>query len=203
MNSEEFTSAIPCDSLPSSSAGKRIVVLGASGSGKTTFARQLANQLSYPHIELDAIHWLPGWQEAPWEEIRTRVKLLSMQECWVCDGNYSQLRDILWQQADTIVWLNYPFRTVFWRLLKRTLRRSFCKVELWNGNRENLRTSFFSRDSILLWLIQSYPRYLREYPQLFAQPQYAHLRVLMFQRPIEAQTWLTEAGSKPPRSPHP
>ncbi len=45
--------------------GARIVVIGASGSGKTTFSNQLAGKLAYNHIELDAIHWLPDWQEMP------------------------------------------------------------------------------------------------------------------------------------------
>lgn len=179
--------------MPSSTLTKtcqRIVVIGASGSGKTTFAAQIACQLGYPHIELDAIHWLPGWQEAPWDEIRTQVEQLTDNETWVCDGNYSRLRDILWTRADTIVWLNFPFLFVFWRLLKRTLRRSFGNVELWNGNRETVRISFFSRDSILLWLLQSFPQHMREYPQLLAQPEHAHLKVLRFHRSREAQAWL-------------
>ena len=174
--------------------GARIVVIGASGSGKTTFASQVAGKLAYNHIELDAIHWLPDWQELPWDEMLTQVQQMTDQEQWVCDGNYSQLRNMLWQRADTIIWLNYPFPTVFWRLLRRTLQRSFGKVELWNGNRESWRMSFLSRDSILLWLLQSYPRHLREIPQLLAQPQHAHLKVLRFQRPVQAEHWLQSLG---------
>ena len=41
----------------------RTVVVGTSCSGKTTFARQLAARLGAPHIELDAFHWLPHWQQ--------------------------------------------------------------------------------------------------------------------------------------------
>ncbi len=190
MEHEEPAQANYPETMHASSTGNRFVIIGASGSGKTTFAQQLANQLSCPHIELDSLHWLPDWKEAPWDEIRPRVKKLLAQESWVCDGNYSHLRDIVWQRADTIIWLNFPFPFVFFRLLRRTFIRAFGKVELWNGNRENLRTSFFSSDSILLWLIKSYPRHLREYPQLFAMPEYAHLHVLRFQHPSAADAWL-------------
>ena len=41
----------------------RIVVIGASGAGKTTLARWIAGQLGLPHIELDAINWQPGWRD--------------------------------------------------------------------------------------------------------------------------------------------
>ena len=41
----------------------RVVVVGTSGSGKTTLASRLAEILSVPHIELDALHWEAHWQE--------------------------------------------------------------------------------------------------------------------------------------------
>jgi adenylate kinase family enzyme len=35
----------------------RVVVIGTSCVGKTTFARSLARVLSFPHVELDALYW--------------------------------------------------------------------------------------------------------------------------------------------------
>ncbi|MCH2504289.1 MAG: AAA family ATPase [Dehalococcoidia bacterium] len=52
---------------------ERIVIIGSSCSGKTTMAKQVAAALEVPHIELDALHWLPDWQERPDSEFRELV----------------------------------------------------------------------------------------------------------------------------------
>jgi adenylate kinase family enzyme len=109
---------------------------------------------------------------------------------WVVDGNYSAVRDIVWARADTVVFLDYPFRLVLRRLLKRTLRRSLYQEELWNGNRETFRQSFFSRDSILVWLLRTYSQKRKKYPILFQRPEYAHLAIVQLRSPKAAEQWL-------------
>jgi len=133
------------DSNAFQNPGQKIVVIGATGSGKTTFAQNLGKVLGYRVIELDAIHWLPDWQEAEWDDIRSQVDEMTNQPGWVCDGNYHQVRNVLWPKADTLIWLNYPFLVVLARLFKRSLVRVFGRVELWNGNRESFGSLFFQR----------------------------------------------------------
>ncbi|MBI5648927.1 MAG: AAA family ATPase [Chloroflexi bacterium] len=169
---------------------KRVSVIGTTGSGKTTFARELARRMNARHIELDALHWEPNWIEAPREIFRARVELATRGAAWTVDGNYSQARDIVWARADTIVWLDYPFPVVLWRLSTRTFKRVFTREELWNHNRENFATQFFTRDSLFLWLIQTYWRRRREYPELFARPENQHLAIVQLNSPRRAQTWL-------------
>ena len=103
--------------------GRRIVVYGAACSGKTTVAGSIAEKINVPHIEIDAIYWLPGWEEKPLEEFRADLSdaLSQNPDGWVCDGNYSRVRDLTLPFADTVVWLRPPFRVAFWRLLKRTV----------------------------------------------------------------------------------
>jgi adenylate kinase family enzyme len=43
---------------------KRVNVKGSSGSGKSTFARELAAKLDLPYVELDALHHGPNWERA-------------------------------------------------------------------------------------------------------------------------------------------
>ena len=51
---------------------RRIVVVGSTGSGKTTVAKRLAGILGAPYVELDALNWEPNWTEAPPNVFRER-----------------------------------------------------------------------------------------------------------------------------------
>lgn len=170
--------------------GKRIAVVGVTGSGKTTMAGNLARALDISHIELDALHWGAGWTEVPWDVFRNELVKALKSPGWVTDGNYSQVRDIIWKEADTIVWLDYSFFTCLWRLTRRTVRRVASKEELWNSNRESFRIQFLSKDSLFLWQINTYPRRRREYSLLLAQPEFSHLKLIRLRTPRQADAWL-------------
>ncbi|MCP2013362.1 adenylate kinase family enzyme [Deinococcus sp. HSC-46F16] len=181
---------------------QRVIVIGTTGSGKTTLARALAARLGVPHGEQDAWNHLPGWQEAPREGFRAQVAAFTAGDTWVMDGNYSKARDLGWVRADTLVWLDYPGPVVFWRLLTRTVRRIARRQELWNGNREHLRNAL-KADSPLPWFFKTHWRRRRETPALLAD--YPHLRVVRLRTPGEAARWLAalspEAVSGPPPRP--
>ena len=145
--------------------GRRIAIVGASGNGKTTLARALAQRLSLPHVELDALHHGPNWTEASPEELRARVLERMSPDGWVIDGNYaSKIGDLVTSQADTVVWLDQPLRVILWRLWRRTLRRIRRHEELWSGNRESWRSAFVGRESLFAWTIRSHRRFRRELP---------------------------------------
>ena len=170
--------------------GPRIAVVGVSGSGKTTTAAHLARILEKPHVELDALHWQPNWVMTERETFRRLVAQALSGPDWVTDGNYSKARDLIWGRATTVVWLDYPLLVTLWQLTWRTLKRILSQEELWNGNRETLRGAFFSKDSLFLWALNSYPRHHRTYPQLFASPEYAHLQVIRLRSRRATAAWL-------------
>jgi len=170
--------------------GERINVIGTTGSGKTTIAKALAETLGVPHIELDALFWKPAWGETPDEEFLPKVDAATRAERWVLDGNYSRTRPIVWPRADTIVWLDYAFPRVFFQLLRRTIRRTLTREELWSGCTERFAVSFFSRKSILAWCLKTYWRRRRNTPRLLALPEHNHLRPIRLRSPRATQRWL-------------
>jgi adenylate kinase family enzyme len=195
VSSTQTSTAVPTSALA------RIVIIGNSSAGKSTLARALAGRLACPHIELDALHWQKNWVARELPDFRARVGEAIAAPSWVVDGNYSQVRDLVWARATAIIWLNYRFRIIFWRAVTRTIRRIARREILFGDNRETIRKSFFSRDSILWWVIRTYRKRRRQFPLLLAEPAYAELRIFIFEHPRDAQRFLDELpASGSPRS---
>lgn len=148
---------------------RRIVVLGASGAGKTTLARELARVVGAVHVELDGIQHGPDWTTPPAEEFRARLATATEGPAWVVDGNLASLTaDVLWHRADLIVWLDLPLWVVVPRLVRRTTSRVVRRTVLWNGNRERL-DFLLGRDSVVAWAVKARRRHLAQYPDLLAR----------------------------------
>jgi adenylate kinase family enzyme len=140
---------------------RRFVVYGPPGAGKSTLAERMSRVTGLSHIELDAIFWKPNWTESPIEEFRANVSA-ALEKCpdgWICDGNYSKVRDIILTSADAIVWICPPFPVAFWHMLNRTIARAWDRKMLWGTNRESWRQSFLSRNSIILFQMTNWRQY--------------------------------------------
>ena len=177
-------------SPPAKGELRRVVVVGSSCSGKTTLAVHLAQVLVAPHIELDAIYWLPNWVERPADDFRELTRVAVDPNCWVVDGNYNQVRDIVWSRATCVIWLNYSFRLVFWRALWRTIGRSISRRTLYSGNKESLRKAFLSRDSILWWVITTFRSRRRRYRVVFDNPEFPCLVMIEFRKQQDTDEFL-------------
>ena len=169
---------------------RRVAVIGASCTGKTTLSRELGLLLGVPHVELDALHHDPGWQEAPADVLQARVDaaLAAAPDGWVTDGSYhAKLGTSVVARADTVVFLDLPHRVALRRVLWRTLSRAIKREELWNGNRETFRNAF-SRDSIVWWVIRQHGSYRTKWePRLEPLTQ---VDVVRLRSPREVRAWL-------------
>ncbi|MDR0242160.1 MAG: toxin [Burkholderia sp.] len=154
----------------------RVIVVGTSGAGKSTFSSALAAAAGCPYIELDRLYWGPEWTAVPPEQFEQAVLAATTGDRWVADGNYSAVRDVLWSRATHVVWLNFGRWTVFSRVLWRTISRGLMRTELSHGNRESLRMAFCSRDSVLLWSYTTFDRNRVKFAKLREDPKYAHLQ---------------------------
>jgi adenylate kinase family enzyme len=156
---------------------QRVSVVGSSGSGKSTVGARLAAAIGVPFVELDAIVHQPDWVQLEREEFRRQVGSIVQQPGWVIDGNYSAVRDLVWEAADTVVWIDLPRSTVMRQLVWRTLRRGVRREELWNGNRESL-SNLMSLDAdrnVVLWSWRHHAQLAERYAQAMADPSWAHL----------------------------
>jgi len=166
-------------------------MVGISGSGKTTLGRRLAESLGVPFIELDALFHLPEWQELPRDEFRSQVAALIAADGWVVDGNYSAVRDLVWERADTVVWINLPRSVVMRRVVGRTLRRAFTREELWNGNREPL-SNFYKWDpmeNIIRYAWDHYGVSVERYRAAMEDPRYAGLRFVRLRSAADVEAF--------------
>jgi GTPase SAR1 family protein len=170
----------------------KIVVVGTSGSGKTTVARELAHRHGVPHVELDALFHGPNWAETPAEEFRRRVAAATDGDGWVVDGNYeSKLGDLVLGRADTVVWLDLPLRVALARVTRRTVGRIRTGEELWSGNRESWRGGFFGWESMFVWTIRSHLRNRRVRPGRFER--HPNLRIVRLRSAREVESYLSDA----------
>jgi adenylate kinase family enzyme len=172
----------------------RIAIVGNSGSGKTTLAGQVAARLDLERVELDALFHQPGWSPLDEQDFREQVAARLAGPRWVVDGNYSAVRDLVWGEADTLVWLDLPRCVVMPAITRRTLARIVFRKTLWNGNRESWRNIVDRRpeQNILLWA-WTRDRPLRE--QLTAavdSPAWQHLQLVRLRSRREVRQWLSD-----------
>src|SRR5215510_4354000 len=156
---------------------RRINVVGASGSGKSTFAREVAEVLNLPCYEMDQLFWKSGWQESSDDELFQKVFEVTSRSRWVLDGNYTRTIPVKWKKVQAVIWLDPSLLRTVLQVIKRTIHRSLTQEEIWRGtgNRESLKKTFLSKDSIILWAITSHRNSRKNYGSTIASPSYSHI----------------------------
>jgi adenylate kinase family enzyme len=185
---------------------RRILVAGTSGAGKTTLARRVAALLDLPHIEIDALFHGPRW--TPRDTFQSEVHRFSAGSCWVTEWQYSQVRAILAQRADLLVWLDLPRALVMRQVIRRTVRRRLNRQVLWNGNCEPpLWTLLTDREHIIRWAWATHHKtaarvaaLLEDHPDLVVvmpdQPQRCRALACWPSSPLRAQASVSNSASR-------
>jgi len=130
-------------------AAVKIAILGYSGSGKSTLAKKLSELYRAPVLYLDTVQFLPGWELRDREEARSLVRdFLQSNASWVIDGNYGGfLQPERLEQADVILYLNFPRLVCLYRAFKRYLQNK-------NATRESMADGCAEKiDAEFIWWI--------------------------------------------------
>lgn len=170
-----------------SATHRRILVAGVTGAGKSTLARAIAERLDLPYTEIDSLYHGPNW--TPRGTFVEEVDALSSGPAWVTEWQYRAVRPMLAARAEVLVWLDYPFRVSFGRVIRRTWRRARTREELWNGNTEpGMLHAITNRDGIIRWGFRTRDKLRKSMPAAIeANP---HLRVVRLRSQRETDAWL-------------
>jgi len=175
-------------------AFKRINVIGTSGCGKSTFSKKLAQALNVPYLEIDKIFWGPDWtflsDELLFEKLTTELSAPG----WVLDGNYSRTTPVKWKNVQLVIWLDFSFTRVMFRIIKRTLSRAVTQTELWEGtnNRESIK-NIFTGKSMITWSAQTFNDNRTKYNATMRDKEYQHIKFVRLTNPNEAKIFLKSA----------
>jgi adenylate kinase family enzyme len=179
---------------------QRVVVVGSSGSGKTTFARGLAARLGVPYLEMDAVFHRDGLAHVAHEEFLPILDEFTDSEAWVVDGNYTShgTRDVVWPKADTIIWLDPPRRTAMSRVVRRTLRRLLTREEIWPGVKEPLSNLYRlnPNENIIVWTWTRHAHVRERYQEAMADGIWDHATVHRLRSRREADAFLDSSVTK-------
>jgi hypothetical protein len=176
----------------------RLLVLGRTGSGKTTLARELAAALDLPHVELDALYFGPGLTTVALPVLRERTAAAVAGERWVTDGNKRAVRDLVWPRADTVIWLDYPLVVSLWRLARRAWwRASAIRHEASGvGGSRPVAAQLWSAATGVTTALRSHRGQRRRYPDLLSDPANRHLAVVRLRSPRATRRWLARVTSR-------
>ncbi|GAA5213332.1 adenylate kinase [Corallincola platygyrae] len=129
---------------------KKIAVFGKPANGKSTLSKKLAAATGIKLYALDSILYQPNGEEverAQYEE--THQRILSSEE-WIIEG-FAPLTALgtfyrRLEEADTLIYIDLPYRVTYWLVVKRFLKGLFVKPEGWpegssifQGTRESFK----------------------------------------------------------------
>ncbi len=162
--------------------GKKIVIVGVSASGKSTFARQLAEHTGLSLTHMDTVWWKRGWVEVSDEDATKQLDGITQNPEWIIEGYIPHgARDFVFERATSILYLDYSGRVAAWRYVRRWLKhRKKARPEL-EGSPDTFKWYFMKR----VWTKREAVSLDKDLTQVKDQS-----KIIRFKTPREAKTYI-------------
>lgn len=111
---------------------RKIAVFGKPGGGKSTLSRMLASEMGIPFCPLDLIEYKKNGERVPAQEYAKKHAEWIRADNWIIDGLGTL--ETLWLRidaADTLIYVDLPYRVHYWWVTKRLIKSFFAKPEGW------------------------------------------------------------------------
>ncbi len=165
---------------------KKAIIIGCPGSGKSTFAKELAKKTDLPLIHLDKIRHLDNWQAISDNEFDEKLKTVLESEQWIIDGNYNRTIKMRLEYCDTVFYLNFSTLLCLWSVIKRTIQ-NYGKVRDDVGG--NCVEKFDKQKVEFYWLILNFNRkHRKKYLQMLENTE--NVNVVIFKSRREVNKYL-------------
>jgi len=160
----------------------KIMVFGLPGSGKSTFAIQLAQYLDLPIYHLDKHFYIENWVERDYQEFLDIQQSFVNQSKWVIDGNAMKSLEMRFQKADVAVYFHYSVFLCLWRILKRVFHKNWHISDLAEGCTKSVRFR------LIKYMFRFHRRYSSKIKELC--DKYPHVDFYVFTSDVEATRFL-------------
>lgn len=100
---------------------RKVLVIGSSGAGKSTFSRRLGEITGLKVIHLDKLFWNANWVETPKDDWREHVADVLEGDSWIIDGNFGGTMEMRLGACDTVIFLDLPRLVCTWSVIKRVV----------------------------------------------------------------------------------
>ena len=158
--------------------GKKVIVIGSPGGGKSTFSRKLSQISGLPLVHLDQLFWNSDRTTVSKEEFRRRLSEKIQDSQWLIDGNYQSTMEWRLQQCETVFFLDFPVDVCL-----EGVRARFGKP------RPDIPWIEMEEDQELLQYIREFPEQRR--PQILElREKYPRKRWIIFRSRGQADAYL-------------
>lgn len=137
---------------------KKIIIIGCSGSGKSTFSRCLAEITNLPLYYLDMIYWNEDCTHISRGEFIEKQKEIFKQDKWIIDGNFRNTLELRIKESELIYFFDIPTQVCIDGVVNRGKRPDMpCLLPADNELIEYIKN--FDRDCkpIIMKLFSKYP----------------------------------------------